>query len=164
MDEEYQTGVEEQQPKGGKWLEVVQVVFWILFITIPFFTGILAYHWLPNEAPMLAGGKVLEPYEIVSSHEECHDAQVGEDCGTVVDVWKNKNTGEVFTKADFKDHRYSERNRMAITWFCYGLIGCFFAAGVAYYQKKDFYKYFGIAVLINIAITIFIFVTNRVDF
>ena len=28
----------------------VEQIFWVLFIILPIFTGLLAYDWLPNEA------------------------------------------------------------------------------------------------------------------
>lgn len=146
------------------WFGTVQAIFWIAFIIFPIVTGILQYHWLPNESPMLSSGEVLKPFEILSSHEECQDSDYGNNCGTVVDVWRNTNTGQVFTKKDFQVHRINERNRMTVTWFLYGLVGCLFFAGVKHYQKKDFFRYFGIAMIINLAIAAYTFLTTRVQF
>src|SRR5258708_30754540 len=148
----------DENLNNKKWLGILQTVFWIFFIIFPLTTGLLSYHWLPNEAPMLSNGDVIKPFEIISSHEECSD----NNCGTVVDAWRNTVTGETFTKGDFKTHRYNERNRMTATWFLYGLIGCFFFAGIQYYKKKDFFRYFGIAITINIIIALYTYLTSRI--
>lgn len=152
----------EESLNNKNWLGIAQTAFWIVFFIIPFVTGLLAYHWLPNEAPMLSSGEVIKPFEIITSHEECNNSDSGNNCGTVVDVWRNTLTGEVFTKDAFKTHRYNERNRMTVTWFLYGLIGCFFFAGIQYYKKKDFFRYFGIAITINMVIAFYIYLTSRV--
>lgn len=151
----------EDTTVNKKWLGIVQLLFWVVFILFPLLSGLLAYHWLPNEAPMLSDGEVLKPYKILASHQECND---GGDCGTVADVWLNTETGKTYSKQDFVSHRYAERNRMTVTWFLYGLIGCFFYAGISYYQKKDFFRHFGIAMVINIIIALYTFFTTRVNF
>ncbi len=153
--------MEEKQVGKNKWLEIVQSVFWVAFIIIPVVTGILAYHWLPNESPMLPGGQVLKPYEILESHEACQDTDGGSRCETVADIWKNTETGNTYTKADFQSHRISERNRMTTVWFLYGLIGCIFFAGTQHYKKKDFFKYFGIAIAVNLAIAAFTYISSN---
>jgi hypothetical protein len=144
----------------NKWLGIFESAFWIAFIIIPIFTGVLAYHWLPNESPILAGDQVVKPYKILQSHEVCPD---NGQCETVADVWQNTDTGNVYTKADFQSHRESERNRMTISWFIYGLIGCLFFAGLKYYKKEDFYKYFGMAVMTDLAIAAFTYLTANVN-
>jgi hypothetical protein len=138
----------------------IQTIFWISFFIFPFSTGLLAYRWLPNEAPMLADGEVLKPFQIISSHEECNNTDTGGKCGTIVDIWKNTETGNIYTKIYFKNHRINERNRMTVTWFLYGLIACIFFAWVKYYQKKDFFRYFGIAITINMVIAIYTYLTS----
>ena len=156
--------MEDKGAQSHRILGIIESIFWVLFILVPIFTGLLAYHWLPNESPMLADGQVLKPYEIISSHEECNDSDVGSQCGTIVDVWRNTATGVIYSKADFKEHRISERNRMTIWGFLYGLIGCVFFAGLQHYKKKDFYKYFGVAMTANLAFAAYTFISSRVTF
>ena len=139
------------QNKKNDLFFTIEGIFWIAFIVIPLFTGFLAYHWLPNESPILSSGEVIPPNEIISSHEECRDDN---SCGIVADIWRDTKTNKVYTHDDFKEHRNSEKVRMALVWFCYGLIGCFFYAGVKYYKNKTFFEYFSRAVLITFVVAL----------
>jgi hypothetical protein len=154
----------EENTNNKNWFNISQTIFWIAFFIIPFATGLLAYNWLPNESPMLSGGEVLKPFQIISSHEECSNSDYGENCGTVVDTWKNTQTGQVFTKNDFKAHRIEERNRITITRFLYGLIGCIFFGVFSYVKRKDFFRNFGIAIVIDLAIAAYTYFTSRINF
>lgn len=157
--------MEEAEANKKKWLNIAQNIFWVAYIAIPIFTGILAYQYLPNESPMLADGQVLQPYKILSSHEDCQDNSAGgSNCGTIADAWENTKTGQIFIQANFQNHRISERNSMAVRWFLYGLLGCIFFAGVQFYKKKDFYKYFGMAVAVNLAVTAYIYFSQRTTY
>lgn len=145
----------EEEPKKKK-LEIVELVFWIAFIIIPFATGILAYHWLPNESPMVSDGQILKPFKILQSHQKCDD---NGNCATIPDVWQNTNTGKIYTNADFQSHRISQRNRLTIEWFIYGLVGCFFYAFTKHYRKESFYKSLGTALIINIGVSAYTYLT-----
>ena len=136
------------------WFGIIQGIFWVAFIIIPLVTGLLSYHWLPNESPLLSSGEVVPPNEVISSHEEC---LTDSSCETVADVWRDTITGKTYTHDDFISHKSNERNRMALAWFCYGLIACFFIAGVAHYKKKEFINSFGVAIFVNIAIALYIY-------
>jgi len=79
-------------------------VFWTLYLVVTFFTGILAYNWLPDES--------FDPEHHVAlvQHTVCEDRDEGQRCGEVYDIWKDKKTGTVFNFIDFEGHRRSETN------------------------------------------------------
>jgi len=128
----------------------VFAAFWWLFFLVPLFTGILHYHFLPNEF------YDEKRHQLLSSHWECnHPGQ----CGDVNEAWRDKKSGEIFTPADFAAHRKEEAVRLAVIWFAYGLIGCF---GFGYFFRDEnehgsFFKYFGMAVCANLAVALFTF-------
>ncbi len=130
----------------------VEQTFWTLFVVLPIFTGWLAYDWLPNES------FDEENHEMISSHEVCHDVGEQEKCGEMPDEWKDKRTGEIYTREDFAWHRKAERVRLLYTDFGYGLVGCCFF-GCARLREKHgvFFKAFGKAVCIDIAFSLYMF-------
>jgi hypothetical protein len=96
-----------------------ETIFWLVYVlVVPLSTGILAYNWLPHESYR------PDRDELLSSHEVTDEDRTG----TVYDEWKDKKSGTVYTIMDFEQHRRSEAKRLFWTWFCYGLIGCFFFA------------------------------------
>ena len=129
----------------------MRTAFWWLFFLVPLFTGILQYHWLPNES------YDADRYELLSSHEVCRDEVT---CGEMADVWRDKKTGKIFSRADFSIHRHEEAIRMPATWFAYGLIGCF-AFGYFRRQKSEhaFFTYFGMAACVNLLVAIFTYLS-----
>jgi hypothetical protein len=131
----------------------VEQTFWTLFVVLPIFTGLLAYNWLPNESFN------EEKHEMISSHEVC-EGEENQHCGEMADEWKDKRTGEIYTREDFAWHRRAERFRLLYTDFGYGLVGCFFF-GYARSREKDgvFFEAFGKAVCINIAVSLFLYLS-----
>jgi hypothetical protein len=128
-------------------------VFWWSFFLVPLFTGILHYQWLPNEF------YDEKRHILLGSHEVCLSSG---QCGDVNDAWRDKKSGEIFTPADFADHRKEEAVRLAVISFAYGLIGCF---GFGYFFRNEnehgsFFKYFGMAVCANLAVALFNFAMN----
>ena len=121
----------------------IQTAFWVLFIVVPIFTGVLAYHWLPNEA------FDKERHELLDSH----DASDGERYGEVADTWRDRKSGEIFSRNDFTTHRMLESRRMALVWFVYGLLGCFAFGFTRWARGRRFFRAFGIASLINLAVS-----------
>jgi hypothetical protein len=115
--------------KIQKLIAMFEPYFWTIFILLPIFTGWFQYHHLPNENPYDE-----TRFEIIKSHtvevgpEELQSAEVA-------DVWRDKETGKVFTWKQFSEHQSIEAQRIAETSFTYGLIGCFYYA-VAYVAKK----------------------------
>src|SRR5271166_5352798 len=65
-------------------------VFWWVFFLLPFFTGILHYHFLPNEY------YDEKRHELLESHEKCQDVPYR--CADIADLWRDKKTGEVFSR------------------------------------------------------------------
>ena len=119
------------------------VAFWIFYLLVPLFIDVffapyqlLAYRWLPNEAFQES------KHEMLASHVACND----DDCRPVADVWRDKGSGQVFSRRSFEQHRLSEATRMGWTWFSYGLIGCVALAFYSYtthYDKTRAYSVFG---------------------
>jgi hypothetical protein len=128
-----------------------ELLFWTAFITLPFFTGgWQGYNWLKNESyhPNI--------HTLISSHEVCDD-QHG--CADKADVWKSKETAEIYTREDFAEHRHAEAVRMALTWFVYGAVGCF---AFAYFRNLKnpgmFWKYLPRTFYVNAAIAAWMFI------
>jgi hypothetical protein len=84
---------------------------------IPFFTGILNYQFLSNEY------YDEKRHDLLESHERCQDVPYR--CADIADLWRDKKTGEIFSRDDFAAHTRDEATRIAIVSFAYGLIGCF---------------------------------------
>jgi hypothetical protein len=123
-------------------LKALEPWFWMVFILLLMGTGLLAYHWLPNESFDAKRHTVLE------SHEVCHgDPEV---CGEKADVWKERVTGRVYSRSDFAKHREAEGIRLAGADFLYGMVGCLF---FAYMRSREaagvFFSAWGKAICIN---------------
>jgi hypothetical protein len=99
------------------------VVLWIFYVIAPLSGGFpwgnfLAYHGLPRESFDQEAG------EPISSHQVSRtlpDEDV--ECAVVPDVWRDKETGKVYSGDDFKRHRLHEAIRLLLPWSIYGLIG-----------------------------------------
>jgi len=131
----------------SKHFSRIQVAFWITFFLLPFFTGLLAYKWLPNESYDERDHVALNSYEV-----EDREGNITE----IVAIWEDRKTGVSYTEGDFVEHRHSEANRLTAVWFAYGLVGCCFFACTQYAQtKSSFYSAFGRASLINIAVAVY---------
>ncbi len=137
------------------WLTLrnAERTFWVIYLLFPILTGLLAYHWLPNESPM-------ENRDIVvSSHTVCTNDDTR--CDEAPDVWINKQTGVKHTRAEFHSHAKHERIRLLFADFSYGLIGCFFFAFARNYEVKgSFFEKFGKAILVNLGFVLFGFVMS----
>lgn len=113
--------------KKNDLLLIIEKIFWVIYITLPFFTGILAYNWLPNESPDEG------IHEIIASHEECDPSN---QCVEVADTWRNIETGRVYTPSDFEEHRKKEGNIQFLKFTSYGLIGFLIYSSVWYIRDK----------------------------
>src|SRR5450631_3645212 len=80
------------------------LIFWMVFLCVPVFTGWLDYQSLPDE--------IFDPtrHELLKSH--IRDAWP-EGLGTyrVPDSWRNEATGTIYTADSFSAHRQSEARR-----------------------------------------------------
>jgi len=134
---------------SARLLDRLHVAFWALYIALPLFTGILAYHWLPNESYDEKRHILLENREVMDANDNPVDAP---------SAWADKKTGTVYTYEQFRNHRHSEAIRSAFVWFGYGLIGCV----VASYRnrKHGFWKAFKIAMLVDCVLAGYIFITT----
>ena len=74
----------------------------------------------------------------VLGHDEALQTENGcrlDDCDDVPVVWRDRQTGAVYRKEDFRDHRREEFRRLGASWFIYGAIGCILAA----WCRQQFY-------------------------
>ena len=141
-------------PRSPTWLTFrrVEQTFWTFFILLPIFTGWLAYDWLPNEAFN------EKRHEMIRSHEVCQDVGEAEKCGDMVVVWRDKQTGQAYTRDGFAAHRHAERWRMLYVDFGYGLVGCLFFSFARLRENKSvFFHAFGKAVCVNIVVVVVMF-------
>ncbi len=121
-------------------------IFWLAFILVPMFSGLLAYDWLPHESYN------PETDRLIASHE----VTVGDKTGEVYDAWQNKKTGAVYRIENFERHRRAESGRMAYTWFMYGLVGCAFYAFRQYkFAEKKFTVAFAQALAVDIVVALY---------
>ena len=91
----------------------------------------------------------------------CRDVGELVECRQMPDVWRDKQTGEIYTRQQFAAHRHAERWRMLCADFGYGLIGCvFFGYARWRIQASRFYEAFGKAALVNLAVVAVMFLRN----
>ncbi len=139
---------------GSSQFQKLVTGFWIGYILVPIFTGLLAYGWLPNESFDESRD------EMIASHEVCQ-ADSGP-CGDRADIWKDKITGTVYTYEQFAPHRQSESVRMMLSWFGYGLIGCMVLAWTAARENRlRFLVVFRNSLLVNLALALWTFADIR---
>jgi hypothetical protein len=132
----------------------VRTAFWWLFFLLPV-TGILQplqqHQSLPNEYDE-------KRHELLTSHRVCETDAAGmqHNCAEIADAWRDKKSGERFTRADFAVHRREGAARAAVVAFAYGLIGCF---AFAYFHRDEgehsFYKYLGMTVCADLALAFY---------
>lgn len=142
----------DRPPASDPWsvARKAELLFWLAFILLPFFTGgWQGYHWLPHESYEF-GDHVL-----LGSHEVCDETR----CADKADIWKDKETGEIYTPDDFAEHRHTEAFRMALAWFVYGAVGCL---AFAYFRNLrspgTFWKYLRWAFYADAALAAFTFI------
>ena len=130
----------------------IEVFFWMLYILFPFFTGAWqAYNWLPNES---YNSRI---HELIASDEVCWN--MGLQCADRAERWRHSETGEIYTREDFADHRHAEALRGATTWFAYGVIGCFgFAFFRNLHERGTFYDWLRKALFVNAFIAVVVLI------
>ena len=111
----------------------LKIGFWIaigLYVLCPLVfavvgTSSLSYRADANErfVPAL--------HEPLKTENRCHF----DDCDDVPVAWRDRQSGAVYTEADFRDHRREEYLRLGASWFIYGAIGCILAA---WYRQQFF--------------------------
>jgi hypothetical protein len=128
--------------------KAIAISWWVYFL-FPLFSGLLHYQWLPNESYNKTQHELLASHEVCDSIGRCYDH---------ADEWKDKKTGEVFSRDDFEVHKHAEAIRTTPLLFGYGLIGCFWFGYLNRLKHGHaFYTYLGMAVCINVTISVFSF-------
>ncbi len=140
-----------QRVIGAQLFKKTELIFWLVFLCVPVFTGWLDYQSLPDE--------FYDPtrHELLKSHME---EAWPEGLGTymVPDSWRDQATGTIFSANFFSAHHQSEARRLGISWFGYGLIGCaFFAYCQGMKGRCVFFRTFRNSVILNVAVAIFVF-------
>ena len=140
-----------QRVIGAQLFKKTGLIFWLVFLCVPVFTGWLDYQSLPDE--------VYDPtrHELLKSHMK---EAWPEGMGTyrVPDSWRDKATGTIYSVDSFSAHRQSEARRLGINCFGYGLIGCaFFAYSRGTKGQSAFLRAFRNSVILNAAVAIFVF-------
>lgn len=128
----------------------IEVVFWIVYILMPIFSGWMVYRPLPNEYDE-------KKHELLDSHhDEC--GLGGLQSCEVPDKWRDEETGKIYVLEQFTEHHRSEGRRIAITTFAYGLVGCtFFAFTRRRRTGQPFTKAFQKALMVNIIGSLFMY-------
>jgi hypothetical protein len=131
----------------------IRTAFWCVFFLIPLFSGVLQFRSLPNQYSK-------ERHELLASHRACETNAAGmqQNCADTADAWRDRETGERFTRQDLAGSRLMEAARVSTIAFGYGLIGCF---AFGYFRRGEdedaFYRNFGKAVCANIAVVAYCF-------
>ena len=131
-----------------------QTLVWIFYFLIPILTGILAYHWLPNEH--------FDPvhHSLVWSDDSCDFTG---SCSEIYHEWTDKVTAQIYTPDDFSEHRHAEAFRLATIDLFYMLLGC---SILAYLNGRSgngsFFNILTKATFIAVIIDIFYFTHNYV--
>lgn len=129
-----------QRPRKLIW------IFWAVYVATPITTGLLEYHWLPNESYDSTKHELLESHTVEVGPEGLESAEAP-------DRWQDDETGEVFTPEQFQEHRSHEAKRLSATSFLYGLIGCLFYSCVRAWQgSSSFKESLGKALLVNVVV------------
>ena len=108
-------------------LKKIEIVFWITFLLVPIFTGLLGYDHHPNEYDEAR-------HELLESHYE-EGGTEGMLNIEVPDEWRDPETGEVFPNDHLIKFRENETKRLIPIWIGYGLIGFLFFAFCRFYKK-----------------------------
>lgn len=148
-----------RRPKAAWILKDVFACFLVLYFFLLFPAGLRSYHLLPNE---LFDKSIHEPLSI-------DGVEIGVDFAKAVDVpyrlwprvdaWRNKETGIIYTKDRFAQHRRREYKRVFFVCLAYGLIGCLFYSGRKVIEGKPFLQYFLTALMANLIIAVFVVFT-----
>ncbi len=126
-------------------------LFWLIYIGLPLFSGFLSYNWLPQEYDE-------RQHILIESHSvDC--GMNGMNSCEVPDVWRDKDSGQVYNASQFSEHRRYESIRISILSFLYGLIGClFFAWDASRSKNMTFIGAFKNALFFDVALSIVILI------
>jgi hypothetical protein len=117
----------------------MQKAFWWVFFICALFFGVTYDVNFPNSH------YDASRHTLLASHTVCSDSE----CGDMADRWRDRRTHQIF-------YRDKETVQKSVALFVYGLIGCF---AFGYFRRGEgehaFFKYFGMAVSINLALAFF---------
>ena len=140
-----------QRVIGDQLFKHKELIFWLVFVSVPVFTGWLDYQSLPDE--------VYDPtrHELLKSHiKEAWPEGMG--TYRVPDSWRDTATSTIYSADAFSRHRQSEAKRLGISWFIYGLIGCaFFTYSRGTKGQSAFLRAFRNSVIFNAVVAVLVF-------
>ena len=137
---------------GARFFKRTEIVFWLIYLFAPMFTGWLDYRALPNE--------YFDParHTVVKSHHREMWPQLAGDSYEVPDAWRDDATNTTYTAESFSAHHRSEAQRLGLSCFTYGLIGCaFFAYCRSMKDQSGFLRAFRNATIIDVLIALLVF-------
>jgi hypothetical protein len=129
-----------------------EVLFWLVFLLLPAFTGWLDYQPLPNEH--------YDPqqHQLLSFHVR-EGWPNGLGSYKVPETWRDEKSGEQYSAQLFVEHHKREARRLGITCFAYGLFGCaFFGYSRVVRKKNTFLKAFRSALMVDFIVSMLAFV------
>jgi hypothetical protein len=133
------------------YFKQIEIMFWIVYASLPFLTGWMDYRPLMNEH--------YDPsrHELLEFHMR-EGWPNGLGTYKVPDSWRDAATGQAYSVQAFSQHHQDEARRLGLTCLAYGLVGCvFFAYGRVIRKKSTFMHAFRNALYLTAAISILAF-------
>ena len=135
------------KPRIGKSLELV---LWIGYVALPFFTGWLDYRPMPNE--LFDENR----HEVIESHAIHGPNYMGIE--GIADKWRDPATGQVYSAESFAEHRRTEALRLGVAWFAYGVIGCaLYSCGSLLRGKAPMLRSFAYALALDVTVALAVY-------
>lgn len=152
------TGAPASQPTSitrprmsSERFKLLASAFWLLFILFPIMAGFLQPHQSRNDYSP-------NRHEILASHDEDVEEGGRSFSTEVPDKWRDVESGRTFTSKDVASFHRQDAERVALTAFGYGVLGClFYAYGRHREDKAAFPRAFKLAMLCNAAIAAMFF-------
>jgi hypothetical protein len=145
------SAIVRRAPAARVSFEKFEVLFWLVYLLLPTFTGWLDYKPPPNEH--------YDPqqHELLSFHiREGWPNGLGS--YEVPETWRDQKSGQKYSVELCSEHHQSEARRLGITRFVNELLGCaFFAYGRVVKKNNTFLKGFRRAVMVDFAVSILAF-------
>jgi len=145
----YETTDPTMKQEKKPWL---YISFWVVFFVSPVVFGFLGYQWLPDESYDPRRHELISGVDVSTRYEEK---------GVRPTLWRSKETMEVFGPSAFMEHRNSERYRLTVVGFGYGLLGCLaFSLRALNTNSQPFLQAVGGSLLLNTAVAAYVFLST----